>query len=110
VPHDREPRPYVGLTDRDSFAHRFVSSEACGFIGTLWPVAGTVANDFAAAFHEALQTNTVGNALLSAKLAIIAQTASVAEASQGPDIAVIARQVAARSYCLFAHPDLQLTF
>jgi len=99
-------QPYIGLTDRDSFAHRFVTAQACAFIGTLWPVDGTVANDFATAFHEALRTRTVGSALLAAKLAVIEQAA--ASAGAGPDIAAVARQVAARSYCLFAHPDLRL--
>jgi hypothetical protein len=101
-------QPYVGLTDRDSFAHRFVTAEACAFIGTLWPVAGLVANDFAAAFHQALRNQTVGGALLSAKLAIVAQAAQAADAATSPNIAAVARQVAARSYCLFAHPDLRL--
>jgi hypothetical protein len=100
-------RPYISGIDRDSFAHRFVTSQACAFIGTLWPVAGAVANDFAAAFHLALKENTVANALLSAKLAIVDQ-AKYADQAGEPSAVVIARQVAVRSYCLFAHPDLRL--
>ena len=101
-------QPYVGMTNRDSFAHRFVTSEACAFIGTLWPVAGAVANDFAAAFHEALRSATVGGAMLAAKLAVVSNAAQSGSVAAAPDIAAIARQVAARSYCLFAHPDLRL--
>ena len=101
-------QPYIGLTARDSFAHRFVSAQACAFIGTLWPVAGPVANEFADAFHKALASQTVGQALLSAKLAVVARAAQAADAAPAPDIAAVARQVAARSYCLFAHPDLRV--
>jgi CHAT domain len=101
-------QPYVTLTARDSFAHRFIKANACAFIGTLWPVAGSVANDFAAAFHEALRTNTVGRALLSAKLAVVAKAAEAMAATPTPEIGAVARQVAARSYCLFSHPDLRL--
>jgi hypothetical protein len=102
-------QPYMGLTDRDSFAHRFVTADACAFIGTLWPVSGPVANDFAAAFHEGLKSMTVGAALLAAKLAMVSKTAQAADLKTSPDIGAVARQVAARSYCLFAHPDLRLT-
>jgi hypothetical protein len=100
-------QPYISAIDRDSFAHRFVSSQACAFVGTLWPVAGTVANDFAAAFHLALRHNTVASALLSAKLAIVEQAKHIDELGD-PSLEAIARQVAARSYCLFANPDLRL--
>ena len=31
-------QPYISGIDRDSFAHRFITSQACAFIGTLWPV------------------------------------------------------------------------
>lgn len=77
-------------------------------LGLFWPVAGSVANDFAAAFHEALRTNTVGRALLSAKLAVVAKAAEAMAATPTPEIGAVARQVAARSYCLFSHPDLRL--
>ena len=71
------------------------------------PVAGPVANDFAAAFHLALREKTVAGALLSAKLTIVEQAKNAKEAGD-PTILAIARQVAARGYCLFAHPDLRL--
>jgi CHAT domain len=100
-------QPYISGFGRDSFAHRFITSQACAFIGTLWPVSGGVANDFAAAFHLALKENTVAGALLSAKLKIVEQAKNVEEPGD-PNILLIARQVAARSYCLFAHPDLRL--
>ena len=100
-------QPYISGIGRDSFAHRFITSQACAFIGTLWPVAGAVANDFAAAFHSALKENTVAGALLSAKLTVVEQAKKSADAGN-PTTLVIARQVAARSYCLFAHPDLRL--
>ena len=99
-------QPYVSAIDKDSFAHRFITSQACAFIGTLWPVAGAVANDFADAFHLAMKEKTVASALLAAKLAIVEKAKQTNEGDTS--VLAIAQQVAARSYCLFAHPDLRL--
>jgi hypothetical protein len=101
-------QPYIALTDRDSFARRFVAAEVCAFIGTLWPVAGSIANDFATAFHEALKTLTVGAALLAAKRSIVSHSEQT-DATAAEALTAIARKVAARSYCLFSHPDLRIT-
>jgi hypothetical protein len=98
--------PYVTFTGPDSFAHRFVEARACAFIGTLWPVEEAVAGKFARLFYTHLidGTHTVGTALLRAKKALV--TLEVGE--QLTEMQKVARYVAARSYCLFANPDLRL--
>jgi len=102
-------QPYLGLTQRGSFAHRFVTSRACAVVGTLWPVAGPVANEFAQRFYDELATKPIGRALLAAKLALLRETAGNGEATDEVSTARrLARQVAVRSYCLFANPDLRL--
>jgi len=101
-------QPFVALTNRDSFPHRFVTSQACAFIGTLWPVSGPVANEFARHFYaELLAGKPIGLALLAAKEALRDQDAERGEAAVSPQ-RKLARQVALRSYCLFANPDLRL--
>jgi hypothetical protein len=104
-------QPYLGLTHHGSFAHRFVTNNACAVVGTLWPVAGHIANEFAAEFYTALASRPIGPALLAAKLALLA--ADVYPDQSEPDDErrrlLLARQVAVRSYCLFASPDLHLT-
>lgn len=100
--------PFLGLTQRDSFGHRFVTSQACAVVGTLWPVSGPIANDFAQRFYAALSSETIGKALLTAKDALVnASDDSDADAKQKA-VRKLARQVAARSYCLFANPDLRV--
>jgi hypothetical protein len=100
-------QPYVALTNSDSFPHRFVKSQACAFIGTLWPVSGPVANEFAQLFYAELAGKPIGLALLAAKKALVDQSAEHGEAEVSPQ-RKLARQVAVRSYCLFANPDLRL--
>jgi CHAT domain-containing protein len=98
-------RPYLGLTHQGSFAHRFVTSRACAVVGTLWPVASAVANEFAQYFYGELATNKpIGRALLDAKLALVQRANDAVLPLQQ-----LARQVAVRSYCLFANPDLRLS-
>lgn len=101
--------PFLGLTQRDSFGHRFITSQACAVVGTLWPVSGPVANDFAQRFYAALSSMTIGQALLAAKDAL-ANAANDNDIVDERQIALrkLARQVAARSYCLFANPDLRI--
>ena len=104
-------RPYLGLTHHGSFAHRFVTSHACAVVGTLWPVAGAVANEFAQRFYVELASDKpIGQALLAAKLALVHENYGNNSSSpnQVPALRQLARQVAVRSYCLFANPDLRL--
>jgi mannose-1-phosphate guanylyltransferase / mannose-6-phosphate isomerase len=97
-------QPYLGVTQHGSFTHRFITSKACAVVGTLWPVSGPVANDFAKHFYTELATKPIGRAMLDAKLALVNASAT----GRDDRIEKIARQLAARSYCLFANPDLQL--
>jgi CHAT domain-containing protein len=103
-------RPYLGLTHNGSFAHRFVTSRACAVVGTLWPVVGAVANEFAQRFYGELAANKpIGRALLDAKLALVQKDLNDANsAGEVTSLRQLARQVAVRSYCLFANPDLRL--
>jgi hypothetical protein len=101
-------QPYLGLTQRDSFAHRSVTSRACALVGTLWPVSGPVANEFARRFYIELTRNPIGRALLAAKLALVNENLDESQQRDLPPIRRIARQVAVRSYCLFANPDFRL--
>jgi CHAT domain-containing protein len=102
-------QPYLGLTHRGSFAHRFVTSRACAVVGTLWPVAGAVANEFADRFYTELASKPIGQALLAAKLALVQDDAgSSGGTEEVSPLRRLARQVAVRSYCLFANPDLRL--
>jgi hypothetical protein len=105
-------RPYLGLSSNGygSFAHRFVTRQACAVVGTLWPVAGAVANEFAQRFYRELAANKpIGRALLDAKLALIREDVNDANsAGEVLSLRRLARQVAVRSYCLFANPDLRL--
>lgn len=98
-------QPYLGLVQRGSFVHRFVTSRASAVVGTLWPVAGAVANEFAQHFYGELARKPIGEALLAAKAALVDDGAAIEPASS---ITRLARQVAVRSYCLFANPDLRL--
>jgi hypothetical protein len=103
-------QPYLGLTHNGSFAHRFVTSNACAVVGTLWPVAGAVANEFAQRFYAELASNKpIGQALLAAKLALVRENAGDDNSpGEVPSLRRLARQVAVRSYCLFANPDLRV--
>jgi CspA family cold shock protein len=102
-------QPYLGLTQRGSFAHRFVTSRACAVVGTLWPVAGPVANEFVERFYTELATKPIGQALLATKLALVRDDAGTRDGSEEASLLRrLARQVAVRSYCLFANPDLCL--
>jgi hypothetical protein len=102
-------QPYLGLTQRGSFAHRFVTSRACAVVGTLWPVPGAVANEFAERFYTELASKPIGRALLAAKLALVRdEMGSRAGTDEVSRLRRLARQVAVRSYCLFANPDLRL--
>lgn len=102
-------QPYLGLLHRGSFAHRFVVSSACAVVGTLWPVDGSVANEFAERFYSELGSKPIGQALLAAKLALVRQDAmNGGSTSQATPLRRLGRQVAVRSYCLFANPDLRL--
>jgi hypothetical protein len=103
-------QPYLGLTRQDSFAHRFITSQACAVVGTLWPVESSVANDFAKLFYAELSSKPVGQALLDAKLTLVTATAANNdEGDEKQSLRRLARQVAVRSYCLFANPDLRVT-
>jgi HEAT repeat protein len=102
-------QPYLGLTQRGSFAHRFVTSRACAVVGTLWPVAGTVANEFVERFYTELASKPIGQALLAAKLALVRDDTGIRDGTDEVSrLRRLARQVAVRSYCLFANPDLRL--
>ena len=64
-------QPYAALTNRDSFPHRFVMSQACAVVGTLWPISGPIANEFSRLFYgELFQQRPIGQALLAAKKAL----------------------------------------
>jgi CHAT domain-containing protein len=95
--------PYLGLMQRDSFSHRFVMSQACAFVGTLWPVDEDVANEFAALFYAALRQKPIGQALLAAKRALLYESANGVTGAT-----LLTRQLAARAYCLFANPDFRI--
>jgi CHAT domain len=99
-------QPYVALSNRDSFPHRFVTSQACAVVGTLWPVSGPVANEFSRLFYDELHRKPIGQALLTAKKALVQKNDD-----QGVVLSPqrkLAREIAVRSYCLFANPDLRL--
>jgi CHAT domain len=102
-------QPYLGLTHHGSFAHRFVGSRACAVVGTLWQVAGAVANEFAQRFYVELASDKpIGQALLAAKLALVHENKKGDSTDEVPPLQRLARQVAVRSYCLFSNPDLRL--
>jgi len=101
-------QPYLGLTQRGSFAHRFVTSRASAVVGTLWPIAGPVANEFARRFYAELSNKPIGQALLAAKLALVEECTEPEGSTEITSIHRLARQVSARSYCLFANPDLRI--
>jgi hypothetical protein len=100
-------QPYLGVTQKDSFAHRFVTSRACALLGTLWPVSGPVATEFVQKFYAELSRLPIGQALLAAKLSLVQDVASDSGGEPSP-LRRLARQVAVRSYCIFANPDLRL--
>ncbi|MDE1996813.1 MAG: CHAT domain-containing protein, partial [Rhizobiaceae bacterium] len=95
-------KPYQGLMQRNSFVHRFINSQACAVVGTLWPVEVNVANQFTSLFYEKLQKLPIGQALIATKQ-------SIANDNTKDEDERRARQVAVRSYCLFANPDLRLS-
>jgi hypothetical protein len=103
-------QPYLGLVQRGSFAHRFVTSSACAFVGTLWPVESSVANEFAERFYTALASKPIGQALMAAKRSLMHENARDGSDSMDKiaNMRRLAQQVAVRSYCLFANPDLRL--
>ena len=101
-------QPYLGLTQSDSFAHRFVTSQACAVVGTLWPVETRVANDFAQKFYTELAKKPIGEALLAAKMALVAAADEKSGGDRQAALQQLARQVAVRSYCLYANPDFRL--
>jgi len=101
-------QPYAALIERDSFAHRFVTSRACAFVGTLWPVDGSVANNFARRFYGHLRAGkTISSSVLLAKAELVGAAAEELTASMS-DVQRLATRVAIRSYCVFANPDLRL--
>lgn len=101
-------QPYAALIERDSFAHRFVTSRACAFVGTLWPVDGRVANDFARRLYTHLSSGkTIAAALLLAKTELVGLASEELTAGLS-DVQRLATRVAVRSYCVFANPDLRL--
>jgi hypothetical protein len=101
-------KPLLGIMQMDSFGHRFVTNQACAVVGTLWPVAGDIATEFAERFYIALQTDTVGRALLSAKQSLVGSAPIKDAELETEDVLSLARQIAVRSYCLFANPDLRI--
>ena len=101
-------QPYLGLTHRGSFAYRFISSNACAVVGTLWPVEGNVANEFAAEFYKQASDKPIGPALLAAKSAILNRPDFDAKTDDDSRARLLYRQVAVRSYCLFSSPELRL--
>jgi hypothetical protein len=101
-------QPYFGVTQRDSFAHRFVTSRACAVLGTMWPVESSVANEFAEKFYENLVSKKIGNAFLDAKKSLLESKNEDGDAGSPSQKQLLARQVAVRGYCLFANPDLRM--
>jgi hypothetical protein len=99
-------QPYVALTNRDSFPHRFVTSQACAVVGTLWPVSGPVANEFSRLFYDEIHRNPIGQALLAAKRALVQKNHEYGFVFSPQR--KLAREIAIKSYCLFANPDLRL--
>lgn len=96
---------YVSLTDRDSFMHRFLTNQASAVIGTLWPVEGRVANDFARLlYRELLAGRSIAEAVLSTKAALL----SGADRAGIDDEEDMARRVSVRAYCVFANPDMRV--
>ena len=99
---------YVSLFEEDSFAYRFVEAQACGFLGTLWSVDGRVANAFSRLFYRGLVSGlNVREALMKAKAKLLGEVKRDGESGKPNPVAV---HVAARSYCIFANPDLRLQF
>jgi hypothetical protein len=100
-------QPHSALIARDSFARRFLETNACAFIGTLWPVSAEEANEFAALFYERLKAGkSVAQAVLAAKEGMLQPAQDIPLEPRRR----IARIVAIRSYCLFANPDLHFAF
>jgi hypothetical protein len=101
-------KPYITLTGKDSFAHRFVQSQAIAFVGTLWPVDETTANRFSSLFYRSIKAGiSMSEAMLSARR-ILAGIEDDPDADVLTPAQQLASRIAARSYCLFAHPDLRV--
>jgi CHAT domain len=101
-------KPYITLTGKDSFAHRFVQSQAVAFVGTLWPIDETTANRFASLFYQSIKEGVaISEAMLRTKR-ILAGIGGDPDADALTPAQHLASRIAARSYCLFAHPDLRV--
>lgn len=99
--------PHMILMETDSFVHRFIESNACAVVATLWPISAPIANEFAGKFYEELQSKPIASAMLAARNALLnPNSPSAGTVNTKRDLA---RRISLRSYCLFANPDLMLT-
>jgi hypothetical protein len=101
-------KPYISLSGKDSLPHRFVKRQACGFVGTLWPVDQAAASRFALVFYGKLRKGTpISKALIETKSVMLGKEPDEHEPPLD-ELGKIACLLAARSYCLYANPDLQV--
>jgi hypothetical protein len=102
-------RSIPSLFGPDSFSARFLKAKASAFVGTLWPVEERLAHDFSRAFYANLAAgHGVGEAMLETKLNLTS-----ANAKSGRRLTAAQetwRRIALRGYCVFAHPEMKVTF
>jgi CHAT domain-containing protein len=100
---------YVSLTGQDSFAHRFLQVSASAFVGTMWPIEDRVAQEFASLFYSELaRGREISVAFLAAKTRLRQVRDAKGRERTGDER--VARNVAVRSYCLFASPGFKIAF
>jgi hypothetical protein len=102
-------RPVQALFGADSFPSRFLKAKASAFIGTLWPVEESIAHEFSSVFYKGLAAGKgIGAAMLGAKHQLAA--GATQKGRRRPSDQEAWRRITLRGYCVFAHPEMKVTF